>query len=458
MAEPCPQCAILQQQIAELQAQIEHLRRALEHALRAGKRQAAPFGKEPPVAQPKTPGRKRGRHHGRHGHRPPPDGPVHECVQAPLPATCPHCFGDVAHTHTDTQYQLDLPREPLRRRIDIHCGHCSRCQRPLRGRHPCQTSDATGAAASQLGPDAQAAVVVLNKQLGLSHAKVARLLTDVLGIPLTRGASAQIVLRAAERLQPAYEQILSQLPQQPWLSVDETGWRIGGQPAWLHVWVGAAVTAYAIDPQRSADRLEAVLGRQWSGVLVHDGWASYDRFEEAVHQQCVAHVIVRARELEAQAVGRAKVFPRQVIKLFQGALAVRDAAVAGALNAAVLAAAHERYVNALLDLTERPRVNAANEALARHLYAHGEQWLMFLIDPSLPATNWPAEQATRPAVVNRKVWGGNRTVRGAEAQGALMSVLATCRQQACSAWAYVSQSLCGIIGNLFPHVMPALER
>ena len=458
MAEPCPQCLIRQQQVAQLQAQIEELRRALEQALRAGKRQAAPFRKDPPLAQPKTPGRKRGRRHGRHGHRPPPQGPIHECVRAPLPATCPHCFGDVVHTHTDTQYQVDLPRVPLRRRIDIHCGHCQRCGRPLRGRHPCQTSEATGAAASQVGPDAQAAVVVLNKQLGLSHAKVAWLLTEVLGIPLTRGASAQIVLRAAERLRPAYDHILSQLPQQDWLSVDETGWRIGGQPAWLHVWVGAAATAYAIDPQRSADRLEAVVGREWSGTLVHDGWASYDRFEEAVHQQCVAHVIVRARELEAQASGRAKCFPRQVMALFQGALAVRDAAVAGQVSAAALAVAHEQYVNALLDLTARPRANAANATLARHLYGHGEQWLMFLIEPSVPATNWPAEQATRPAVVNRKVWGGNRTAAGAEAQEVLMSVLATCRQQACSALAYVSQSLCGIIGNLFPHVTPVLER
>jgi transposase len=85
------------------------------------------------------------------------------------------------------------------------------------------------------------------------------------------GRRAQIVLRAGQRLRPAYAEILSQLPQEPWLSVDETGWRIGGQSAWLHVWIGGAATAYAIDPQRSADRLEAVLGREWSGVLIHDG-------------------------------------------------------------------------------------------------------------------------------------------------------------------------------------------
>jgi len=132
--------------------------------------------------------------------------------------------------------------------------------------------------------------------------------------------------------------------------------------------------------------------------------------------------------------------------------------VAGQLSGAALAAAHEHYVNALLDRTERPRANAANAALARHLYGHGEQWLMFLIDPSVPATNWPAEQATRPAVVNRKVWGGNRTAAGVEAQQVVMSVLATCRQQARDALAYVSQSLCGFIGSLFSHMTPALER
>jgi hypothetical protein len=44
----------------------------------------------------------------------------------------------------------------------------------VQGRHPLQTSEALGAAAAQLGPDAQAAVVELNKQSGLSHGKVTR--------------------------------------------------------------------------------------------------------------------------------------------------------------------------------------------------------------------------------------------------------------------------------------------
>ena len=72
---------------------------------------------------------------------------------------------------------------------------------------------------------------------------------------------------------------------------------------------------------------------------------------------------------------------------------------------------------------------------------------MFLSDPSIEPTNWAAEQAVRPAVVNRKVWGGNRTPAGARAQEVLMSVLETLRRQARSALDYVSQTLRSV-GNL----------
>ena len=56
------------------------------------------------------------------------------------------------------------------------------------------------------------------------------------------------------------------------------------------------------------------------------------------------------------------------------------------------------------------------------------QWFWFLIDPLIDATNWRAEQAIRPAVVTRKVWGGNRTWSGADAQQTLASVIRTAQQ------------------------------
>jgi transposase len=440
----------LRQQLQHLQRAYDELRQQLHDARRAGKRQAAPFAKGPPQPDPKKPGRKPGPRHGRHGHRPPPaPEQIDEAHDALLPDACPDCGGPVQETHLDTQFQTDIPRRPIVRRFTIHCGRCRACGRACRGRHPLQTSDAVGAAASQVGPDAQAAVVVLNKEGGLSHRKVARVLQALFGLPLTRGACTQIVLRAGRRLRPAYQEARQRLKQSRELTPDETGWRVGGQPAWLHCWVGDAATCYDIHPQRGADALIAAVGLGWDGVLIHDGWAAYDRFEEATHQQCVAHLLRRARELEQSQPGRAQELPRQVIGLFQAALQVRDAARAGEVDGPQLEREHTRYVNALLDLTGRPRSNEANARLARHLWEHAEQWFMFLIDPSLPATNYRAEQAIRPAVVNRKVWGGNRTEAGAEAQKVILSVLGTCQQQLRSGFQYIRDTLCHGFATLF---------
>ena len=135
--------------IERLQARVDELTRALEEALRRGKRQAAPFAKNAPKPDPKTPGRKAGDQHGAHGHRTPlADDQIDEHLDAPLPVACPHCGGGVFETHQDTQDQVELPAQPLRRRFHIHCGHCRQCGQQLRGRHAHQTSDATGAAAS----------------------------------------------------------------------------------------------------------------------------------------------------------------------------------------------------------------------------------------------------------------------------------------------------------------------
>ena len=441
--------------IEQLQQALRELQQRLEAAERSAKRQAAPFAKGEPKANPKKPGRKRGPQHGQHGHRPPPPpDQVDETLAAALPEQCPHCGGAIVETHCDEQFQTEIPRQPLVRKFIIHCGQCQSCGQRCRGRHSLQTSDATGAAQSQVGPDAQATVVYLNKHAGLSHGKIADLFDKGFGITVSRGACAQIVRRAGRRLQPVYEQIKDHLQMATHLTPDETGWRVGGHPAWLHSWVGDdGTTCYVIDPRRGSAVLAEVIGWDWSGTMTHDGAPTYDRFDAAVHQQCVDHVLRRARKLVEQQTGRARGFPEQVVALFQSALAARDAFLEERSDLATREQAHADCLERLLELTERPRANAANETLAKHLHGHGADWFRFLIDPTIPATNHRAEQALKTPIVNRKVWGGNRTDAGAAAQEVTSSVLETCKNKAIDAFGFVSSALCGVLGNLFatPH-------
>ncbi|HEY1187598.1 MAG TPA: IS66 family transposase [Gemmata sp.] len=348
--------------------------------------------------------------------------------------------GTLVETGTADQFQTDIPRTPLVRKFLVHIGRCDACGKRTQGRHPLQTSDVLGAAASQVGPGAQAAAV-LHAQLGLSHGKVASVFQTLFGIKLTRGASPQIGQRPAARLEPDYTLILDEVRSSEQIGADETEWRIGGHPAWLHVWVGDRATAYAIDPEHSADALERVIGRDWSGVLSHDGFASYERFEGAIHQQCVALVLRRTRELLAGATRGAARFPRQIIALFTEAIHWRNEYVPGARTDDQLGTHRVTFDQRLLDLVRRPRAVPEYATLARHLRNHFEQWFAFVFDPRIEPSNWKVEQAIRPAVVNRKVWGGNRTATGVRAQGVLMSVFETCRRRPLSVVNHVSQTL-----------------
>jgi transposase len=457
----CPQCLQLRQRVAELESRVTALTQQLEEAQRAGKRQAAPFSKGPPHPNPKKPGRKPGPGYGKKGHRRPPrPEQIDETLEAPLPGACPDCGGGVQETDVQPQFQVEIPRQPIHRQFNVHIGCCQECGRRVQGRHPLQTSDALGAAAAQVGPDAQAAIVTLNKETGLSHGKVIGCLNTLFGIRLTRGASVHTVLRAADRCQSAYQEIQQATRDADRLSVDETGWRQGGQPAWLHCWVSPQATCYVVDPSRSADALEEVIGPDYAGYLNHDGWSSYDRFEKATHQQCLWHAMRRAHNLLAKAEAGAARFPRQVLTLFDEALQVRDRFAAGKLSRRAVGQAHLELTERLECLVQPIKVHADNERFAAHLSNHIDDWFTFLLFPEaeLDATNARAEQSIRPAVVNRKVWGGNRTPAGSRAQSVLTSVIVTCKQQARSAVDFIAATLRGLPGPLLNPVVLQATR
>lgn len=413
------------------QRTLEATQRALEAAQRDGKRQAAPFRKQDgPIATPKKPGRKRGRRHGRHQHRdPPPPEEIDERYDAPLPARCPQCGGrHLAETHTAEQYQTEIPRRPIHREFTIHFGHCQDCGRRVQGRHPLQTSDAVGAAGSQLGPDAQAAFVILNKGLGLSHGKCRQLFRDLFGIAIARATSVRSLLKSATRAESAHEQVRLAVRHSDRVVPDETGWRVGGRSAWLHVFVAPTATCYDIG-DRSGDVAERLLGRDWSGTLIHDGWSVYDAWERAFHQQCLGHLQRRCRELLETAVRGAARLPQQILALIDQAFALRRQWRGHRLSSNALAAAGLGLACRLEHLVSGRFTYAPNRRLAKHVLGHALDWFWFLIDPTIDATNWRAEQAIRPAVVNRKVWGGNRTWSGARAQALLTSLLVTLSQR-----------------------------
>ena len=254
--------ARLRERIAQLERQVEELLRLVEKLRGEGKRQAAPFRKqEQPAAEAKKPGRRSGKRHGPHAHRSEPPR-IDDIYRVPLPAQCPHCgAGNVQKTEVVPQYQTEIPRQVIYRRFDVQHGRCRNCGHAVAGRHPLMTGIAGGAAASQFGPHVHSLLAMMNKECGLSHGKCAKLLATAFeGLTISRATSARSMLRTARRCEPAYAEARRDVRAVRQVVPDETGWRVGGRSAWLHGFVGPRATCYVIDPTRSGQPAERLLG------------------------------------------------------------------------------------------------------------------------------------------------------------------------------------------------------
>ena len=324
------------------------------------------------------------------------------------------------------------------RRFDLHIGSCRRCGRRLQPRHPLQTSDATGAAASQLRPDLQAMIALMNNKYGLSYGDIQGLLKQVFGVSITRGGAAHVVLRVARRGRPVYDSLRDVVGRSETVYLDETGWKVGGCLQWMWVFVTDKVTLYVIRPSRGGEVAREVLGHDYAGRMIHDGWSPYDSFEQATHQQCLAHLLRRAGLLLEQATRGAGRFPRKVKTLLLDALRLGDRREARTISDHGWASARGRLRKRLDRLLAWRLSHRGNRTFRNHLARHADAILTFLYEPGIEATNWPAEQAIRPAVVNRKVFAGNRTAAAARAQEILGSILTTCDQQAHDALAFLA--------------------
>jgi transposase len=417
----------LEAKVLRHQAEVDRLKAELEEARRAGKRQAAPFSKGPPKPDPKRPGRKPG-HAPSHRPAPPPEQ-VTRTVEVPLPADCPRCrapLDDVPFT-VHGQYQIDLPEpKPVVTHFRVPVTRCPLCQRRVQGRHPEQTSDALGAAAVQYGPRLLAFAADLKHRLGVPYRKCASALGTLLGLTVVPSALVRSGHRLRRLAMPSYERLVEAARCSPVQHADETGWKVGGHPAWLWVFADRRATVYRIRRSRGHEVAEEVLGSDYRGVLVSDCFPAYDPLPY-LKSKCAAHLLRRCSELARSKVRGAVRFPRRVAVLLRKALALKRQR--GRIGGHGYAVVRGRVLAEWGRLLSGRYSDPDNARLARLLRKHREAVLRFLDHDGVDGTNLLAEREVRPAVVVRKLSAGNRTEAGAETHAVLMSVLRTLVRQ-----------------------------
>lgn len=439
MAEPsraksaCPRCAVLERRVAGLEKQLDtfklrvaELERLLWEATRASKRQAAPFSRNRPKVKPKKPGRKAGTGYGTHARRAaPPEDQITETIDVPL-NRCPSCGGRLEDWRRHEQIITDIPEvRPVTRRYLTHSGHCRRCNKRARSRHPEQTSDATGAAANQIGPNALALAADLKHRLGISYRKITDFFETHYRLHTCPGALARSGQRLARLSAGTYRLLVTLLRHSPVVYADETGWRIAARSAWLWVFTNKCVTLYVIRADRSQAVIRQILGLNFEGVLASDCFLAYDPIE-VNKQKCLAHLLKDLSVIEALKNRRAVHFSRKAAQILRAATALKRRRKQ--LSPHGYATACGRIEARMDRLLAGRYTDPDNRRLANRLRKHRDHLFTFLYHEAVEPTNNAAERALRPAVISRKLSAGNRSPTGAETHSILASLCQTARQ------------------------------
>lgn len=459
VAQLLTEFAALKARVDELAAENAALRAQLEQRARDAKRQAAPFSKGQRKAQPQRPGRKPGQGPFAFRTLPRPDQWTAPPIEVRLPEPiCPCCGEALREQRVDFAAITEIPAQPrpIVQPYRVWVYRCPTCDITVRASHPDLAPDQYGATAHRMGPRVMAAAHATHYGLGVPVRKVPAVLRLYTGVRLTQAAITQDALRRVSGpIGREYQVLRDQVPTADVVCTDDTGWRVGGEPAQLMIFVADTATVFQVRARHRNEEVREVLGDDYAGVLVTDRGKSYDAQElEAVKQQkCIPHALRSINEVLETKQGRARQFGAHLKKLLKEGLQLwheyhdHHGQLAG----------FERRVQSLRAAVTwhlRPRrlVDADNQRLldqfGRH-HARGNL-LRFLEDPRVPPTNNASERGFRFAVIQRKVSQCSKTAGGARAFEAFASVIKTAMRRGED----VVERLMGLFRGIDPRSAP----
>ncbi|MCI4373597.1 MAG: IS66 family transposase [Thermoplasmata archaeon] len=326
--------------------------------------------------------------------------------------TCGTCHGHRLKLRgVETQQEVEIERRRKVTEYSVEVSDCLDCGATVRARL------ANGRAPTGYGPELQAEIVLGKIEERLPYRKLEERLERE-GIPSCPATLQAVVWGASEKLRGEEAVILQRLRASPWVHADESSYRIDGRKVWIWVFCTSTDLLVVIRPSRGRGVVEEVLGKDYRGQIVCDGWKGYLGWEL---QRCWAHLL-RVAKARAEEGPTAKELYGSLAELYERL--TKDLPRASGRTLARRRAKGERV---LAGLEARFGTSWGRGVRPVMTYVRNGRpwWLTFLKHPGMEATNNRGERGLREAIVIRKIIGTLRNWTGAEAFARMLSVLGT---------------------------------
>ena len=371
-----------------------------------------------------------------------------DCTGCPHRAEClsKACIKETRH-EVDTVVTVDVTAHNL---IEVR-----KC--PLHGGVKTGSFPENIKATVQYGKNLQAMVVAFNTIGAVSINRTHEILSSVFDIPLATGTIKNMVTRCAESLKDTYERIRLKMISLGLFHCDETSSRVDGKTCWVHVASNQDYTYLIINQKRGQIGMDAanVLPHA-RGIIVHDCWGSYWKYQDVTHAICCAHLL---RELN----GVIENHPEQIWavrfkKLLLGMKKVRDKALLSDKEEvsyyhrhkfdmeydAIIKTAYEE--NPLPETPAKKRGRKKKSKVLNlicRLDNYKESVCLFLKNLCVPFDNNQAERDLRMVKVKTKVSGCFRSEKGAQEYLTIMSYVGSAHKHGINAFTAIREALNG---------------
>jgi transposase len=378
--------------------------------------------------------------------------PTDQCqdVVPCVPTACRRCGRALTGTDPEPlRHQVwEIPDiQPLiteyqQHRLTCSCG-CSTC-----GALP------AGVPTGQAGPRLIAFAGLLMACFRQSKRRAAQFLSMILQQPASAGWMVALQNRAADAVQPAYDELAPQLPTEPVLLIDESPTKQGQAKAWVWTFVAATFTFFACRTSRAAEVPLQLLGACYAGVINCDRARMYWAFGRL--QWCWAHL---KRDFQALIDSPCTIrkrlgydLIRETKKLFALWQKVRDGTISRRSFRRQMKPIRARVEEYLL----RGYFDARVSGFCKELWEHRERLWTFVDVEGVEPTNNGAEQALRHAVIWRKLSFGTQSASGSRFVERLLTVIETCRRQRRNVFTWLVEAVqADLNGQPAPSLLPA---
>lgn len=298
----------------------------------------------------------------------------------------------------------------------------------------------------QYGTEVKNSAVYMSQYQLLPYNRIQEQFADQMNLPLSAGTIFNFNKEAYELLESFDEIAKQRLIASSLIHADETGINVNKKRIWLHTASNEKWVHFKPHEKRGSEAIDEIgILPNFSGVLCHDHWKPYYKYEKCLHALCNAHHV---RELTHAYEQDNQQWANNLKQLlFEINKAVEDAG--GKLDKLIAARYRDRYRKILKEAERsecpspdkpkkkkakrgRPKKTKSRNLLER-LIKHEDDTLRFMENDFVPFTNNLGENDLRMTKVQQKISGCFRSAEGAQMFCRIRGYLLTCQKNDVSA-------------------------